>query len=220
MVRAGPPARSSVSGPFVVTLLGAESTGKTTLSQELAIALTAEGRSVAIVPEYLREFCIHHGRTPKLDEQRGIAREQTQRIAAAASRYDIVIADTTALMIAVYSEHVFGDTSLYAEAESAHAKCDLTLLTGLDLPWQADGLQRDGPQVRVPVDALVRAALARVGRPYSVIFGSGASRLHTALDCVQRALKPAPAGNEGARWHGLCDRCGDPACERLHLPRG
>lgn len=206
--------------PLVVALLGAESTGKTTLSGELGAALTAEGRNVAVVPEYLREFCIQQGRTPRPHEQRAIAREQTRRIAAATNRHDIVIADTTALMIAVYSDHVFGDTSLYSEAEASHADYGLTLMTGLDLPWQPDGLQRDGPQVRAPVDALARASLARAGLPYSVIFGSGASRRQTALACVHRALTPPPASKEGARWQGFCERCGDSRCERRHLPLG
>src|SRR6516225_9891759 len=91
---------------FVIALLGAESTGKTTLAAELATALQAPGRRVGIVAEYLREFCERHGRTPRRDEQHGIAQEQTRRIDQAAAEHDIVIADTTALMIAVYSEQV------------------------------------------------------------------------------------------------------------------
>ena len=205
---------------MVVALLGAESTGKTTLSNELGAALRAQGHTVAVVPEYLREFCHHRGRTPRQDEQRGLADEQMHRIGSAAQLHDIVIADTTALMIAVYSDHVFGDTSLYPQAEAAHAECALTLLTALDLPWLPDGLQRDGPQVREPVDALVRAALARAGLPYSVIFGGGAHRLQAALACVQRALAPPPAVAEAARWHWFCERCGDARCERQRLPIG
>jgi nicotinamide riboside kinase len=211
---------SHVTTPLVVALLGAESTGKTTLSMELASALAADGRSVAVVPEYLREFCIEQGRTPLRHEQRAIAEEQTRRIAGAASRHDIVIADTTALMIAVYSDHVFGDPSLYPTAQAAHARCGLTLITGLDLPWQPDGLQRDGPHVRAPVDALVRAALARANLPYSVIFGSGSHRMHAALACVQRALSAPPASADAGRWHWFCERCGDAACERHRFPIG
>ena len=73
-----------------------------------------------------------------------------------------MVADTTALMIAVYSEHgVRRHQPVRQRAGRRTRRCDLTLLTALDLPWQADGLQRDGPHVREPVDALVRAALAR-----------------------------------------------------------
>ena len=219
---------------FVIALLGAESTGKTTLAAALREALASPACSVALVPEYLREFCDAHQRTPRVDEQRAIAAEQTRRIDAAAREHDLVIADTTALMIAVYSDQVFGDATLYASAQAAHARCHLTLLTALDLPWQADGLQRDGPQVRGPVDAKVRAALARAGCGYSVVFGSGAARLAAALACVERARAPACAigtastrpddlddPDDGARrWHGHCERCGDPACERARvLPR-
>jgi len=42
------------------------------------------------------------------------------------------VADTTALMTAIYSEIVFGDTSLYAGVEAAQRRCDLTLLMALD----------------------------------------------------------------------------------------
>ena len=202
---------------FVVALLGAESTGKTALAQALVEALAVDGRRVALVSEYLREFCDAHGRTPRQDEQSQIADEQTRRIAQAAGTHDLVIADTTALMIAVYSDTVFGDAGLYARAEAAHrAGCDLTLLTALDLPWQADGLQRDGPHVREPVDARVRAALARAGVAYSVVFGHGDERLRAALASVQRALAPPAVDSDAqpARWHWHCERCGDANCER------
>ncbi len=201
---------------FVVALLGAESTGKTTLALALRDALAAEGCAVAVVAETLREFCDDQRRTPRRDEQQAIADEQTRRIDAAAREHAVVIADTSALMIAVYSDQVFGDTSLYPFAQAAHARCDLTLLTALDLPWRADGLQRDGPQVRAPVDAKVRAALARADIAYSVVFGSGAARLAAALACVRRALAPPAAARDdgSARWQWHCERCGEPACER------
>ncbi len=204
---------------FVVALLGAESTGKTSLASALCDALATEGRDAVVVPEYLREFCVEHGRTPRIDEQAGIAATQTARIGAAAARHAVVIADTSALMIAVYSDQVFGDASLYASAEADHARgCDLTLLTALDLPWQADGLQRDGPHVREPVDAKVRAALQRAGLDYAVVFGTGAARLSAALGALQLALAPQATTDPGAaRWHWSCERCGDADCERRRL---
>jgi len=208
---------------FVIALLGAESTGKTTLASELQGALTTPKRRVDLVAEYLREFCEQTGRTPRQDEQRGIAREQTRRIADAAAAHDIVIADTTALMIAVYSDQVFGDTSLYAEASTAQAACQLTLLTALDLPWLPDGHQRDGPHVRDPVDAKVRAALGAARLPYCVVAGHGPARLQAALAAVERALNPPPDDasiTTGARWRWHCERCGDVNCERhALLPR-
>jgi len=205
----------------VIALLGAESTGKTTLAHELADTLRAEGNDVALIAEYLREFCEQHGRTPQVHEQAGIADEQTRRIAEAAQTHDIVIADTTALMIAVYSEHVFGDRSLYAQAEETQRGYALTLLTALDLPWLPDGLQRDGPQVREPVTTQVRASLARAGVAYSVVSGSGPARLASALAAVRHAMQSSVEADDAAavRWQWTCERCGDVDCERHLLPR-
>ncbi len=190
----GAPSGRGVSGPaFVVVLLGAESTGKTTLAHELAATLATHGERVARVDEYLREFCAERGRTPCRDEQRGIAAEQTARIEVAAATADIVIADTSALMIAVYGELVFGDKSLYASALAAHRRAQLTLVMALDLPWREDGLQRDGVHVRAPVDGLIRAALAGAGTASTTIEGIGRARLGSALHAIDATRPCRPA---------------------------
>ena len=93
----------------VLVLLGGESTGKSSLAQALHQTLQGEGHDAVVVPECLRLFCETHGRTPRADEQPAIADAQTQAIAQAAGKHAIVIADTGALMTAVYSARLFGD---------------------------------------------------------------------------------------------------------------
>jgi nicotinamide riboside kinase len=200
----------------VIAIVGAESTGKTTLARELADAMAAQGRRVARVDEALREFCQQHGRTPRSTEQAAIAREQARRIAHAALDNELVIADTSALMVAIYSQHLFDDPSLIGDALADHAGYRLTLLTALDLPWVADGWIRDGAHVREPVDALLRAALQRGGVDHAVISGRGAERLRSAQRAVMAALQPPLAGR--TRWRHVCAECGDADCER-HLLR-
>lgn len=203
----------------VIAVLGAESTGKTELARALAMRLEARGIAASFVGEYLREWCDREGRTPRPDEQSAIADEQTRRIAAAAAN-GVAVADTTAVMTAVYSDLLFNDTSLYDAALAAQRRCSITLLTALDLPWVADGLQRDGPQVREPVDALVRAALARGGVPYAVVHGSGPERLANAWSAINsiadHAERTGAAGQkdaESAGWNWPCEKCSDPGCE-------
>jgi len=173
---------------FVVALLGAESTGKTTLAAEIGAALAAQDLRVAVVGEALREFCDANARTPRRDEQATIAATQSARIDAAAARHDIVVADTSALMIAVYSDFVFADATLYPIALAAQRRCDLTLVTELDLPWQPDGLQREGAHVRAPVDALLRSALAGADIAFTTIAGIGSERVEAALRAIDAAL--------------------------------
>jgi len=59
------------SAGAVIALIGAESTGKTTLARQLPDTLRSAGHRVAHVDEYLREFCVRNGRTPRADEQAG-----------------------------------------------------------------------------------------------------------------------------------------------------
>jgi nicotinamide riboside kinase len=208
------------AGGMKIALLGAESTGKTRLAGELAAHLRGGGRSVAVVPEVLRQWCEREGRTPRPEEQMPIAQEQERRVDVAAQSSEVVIADTTALMVAIYSAMLFEDGSLYRFALERQRAYDLTLLTGLDLPWVADGLQRDGPHVREPVDALVRAALGKAGVAYRVVYGQGEERLRNALvaigsiaEEVQPVRATADFPSEKRAWAWICDKCSDPQCE-------
>jgi nicotinamide riboside kinase len=213
---------------LVIAILGAESTGKTDLAAALAPRITADtGLATTWVPELLREWCDAHGRTPRRDEQIDIARGQQARIDAAARGFDVVLCDTTALMTAVYSRYVFADTSLDAYALAEHRRCAHTLLTALDLPWQPDGLQRDGPHAREPVDALVRELLIAHALPWSLVQGLGDARVANALDAITPLLRtrtPPGAGlfsRLAARdaaapaWQWVCEKCDVPECEHL-----
>ena len=235
-------------GPLRVAIVGAESTGKSQLAQALAQRLGDEfGLRCACVGEYLRDWCDERGRTPRADEQLGIAQEQQRRIeqAAAQSGVDVVLCDTTPIMISVYSELLFDDVSLDAVARPFQQGLDATLLTALDLPWIADGLQRDGPHVRGPVDALVRARLNAWRVDWSLVSGTGAQRADHAIDALRPLLRrratpgadggtPGTDSTSGTTSVGsrlfsrlldsrggppapawVCERCDEPACEHL-----
>lgn len=213
-----------------IGVVGAESTGKTTLASGLALRLAQDtGLRVAWVPEWLREWCDRTGRTPLAHEQGAILRTQHDRIEAAAAMHDVVVCDTTALMTAVYSRLIFDDRSLDERAMALHSRMALTLLTALDLPWEPDGHQRDGAHVREPVDALLRELLLSHRLPWSVIGGEGPARLQQALNAVRPLLPPPgaaspglftrltghrtdPAGSDPAAWS--CDCCSVPGLER------
>jgi nicotinamide riboside kinase len=230
------PATEPPPAPLRVAIVGAESTGKSELARALADALAREfALRCGVVDELLRDWCVAHGRTPRADEQSAIALEHARRITAAAARpdVDVVVCDTTPLMVAVYSDLLFDDRTLQPVARDCQRTMDLTLLTALDLPWVADGLQRDGPHVREPVDTRVRALLGEWGTTWSLVGGSGAARVGGALDALrpllrERARKERSTGlfgrllgsQEGppvAPW--VCERCDDPSCEHLRGTR-
>ena len=240
-----------------IAVLGAESTGKSQLAGELAGALRSQGRSVSLVGEYLREWCDVNGRTPRAEEQALIAHEQVRRVEAADGGHPpatnhatdpIVLADTTALMTAVYSELLFNDASLHDFAIAHQRSYGITLLTGLDLPWMADGLQRDGPHTQEAADSLLRAVLGRASLAYQVVYGKGPARLENALHAIDaiteitdtsgtnattsiaihahgtraRALFSSQKQEKSAKtavWTWPCDKCSDPECEHRLFTR-
>jgi len=202
-----------MSESTIIAVLGAESTGKSQLAATLGASLAGAGLDVVVVPELLRTFCAEHGRTPRADEQAALARAQSGRIRQAAARHALVIADTTALMTAVYSELLFDDPSLYAESLQQQRACRLNLVMGLDLPWVADGIQRDGPRAQQAVDARLREVLQAQGLPFSVVYGAGRARADAALGVVWRCLRPPAPVADQPRWRWICQHCGDGACE-------
>jgi nicotinamide riboside kinase len=214
----------------IIAIVGAESTGKSTLAAALAPRLASQtGLPCTVVGEVLREWCDREGRTPRADEQLAIATEQRRRTEAAAAEFDLVVADTMPLMVAVYSQLLFDDDALVPMAIAAQRSAAATLLTALDLPWVPDGHQRDGPHVRTPVDQRLRALLGAHGIAWSVVGGQGAARLDQALAAVgpllatlapaQAGLFTGLAGREAAQpaWRWVCESCDEPDCEHAAL---
>ena len=204
---------------FTVALLGGESSGKTTLGLALTHQLNALGVSATLVPEHLRAWCEREGRAPLAHEQAAIAAEQSRQIAEGIqSGARVVVADTTALVLAAYSDRVFNDHSLLPASLKAQQLCHLTLLMGLDLPWQADGLFRQGPGMRADIDAVLRRELQSADIPFQTVYGSAEARLQHALRAVGALLgRPLVAHNPeleagSGRW--TCENCSDPDCER------
>ena len=203
---------------LTVTLLGGESSGKTTLAQSLITTLERQhGLCCVGVEEGLRRWCQTHGRTPLAHEQAAIAAEQIERINAATRTpgVDVVVADTTALMTAAYSEQYFQDTGLWASALQAQAHYTQTWLMGLDTPWQADGAWRDGPAARATTDGLLRHRLNEAGLSYATLWGSLNERLTQVLHALKRPLgldwADGPERDSRRPWR--CEHCADPESE-------
>ena len=148
-------------------------------------------------------------------------------------------------MTAVYSELLFQDGSLHDFAIAHQRSYDITLLTGLDLPWMADGLQRDGPRTQEAADSLLRSVLGRASLDFHVVYGTGIARLENALhaisaldaidaiDAIQSIASYTNGNRAGAlfppqkqenpattaAWTWPCDKCSDPDCERRLFTR-
>lgn len=151
-----------------VAILGAESSGKSTLAATLA-----ERFGTVWVPEYLREFVDTMGRVPYEDDQYPIARRQVAREEAAAMHANgVLFCDTTPLMTAIYSQFYWGRVDAGLAQLAARHDYALTLVTAPDSPWEEDGLMRESDEVRQHIHQQVLAQLAAKGIAYTLVSGT------------------------------------------------
>ena len=170
----------------MIAIVGAESTGKSTLAQALAQHLGAH-----YLPEYLREFCDRMRRTPTAQEQGGIVAGQLaserHALTVLAATAPWVIVDSTPLMTAIYSSEYFADDSLLAAAIQHQRRYALTLVAGDDIAWVADGIQRDGPVIRQRCQRRLIETLEQHEIRFNVLVGEVETRLSNALVLLHAA---------------------------------
>jgi len=172
-----------------VVLIGAESTGKTTLAADLA----AEFDTVWI-PEYGREYWeakMERGE-PNVwapAEFGTIAREQCEREDAAARISNrVLICDTDAFATRVWYRRYMGGWSSEVDAiAAAHRRPDLYLLTDIATPFEQDGT-RDGEAIRDGMHATFEAELTADARPFVRVTGSRTERLSAASEAIRNLM--------------------------------
>lgn len=180
------PAARSWLGVRVV-VLGAESTGSTTLAEALAERLGASW-----VPEYGREHSITRKgglETPwRSDEFDLIVDRQIdlERRALRTMPTPVLVCDTDVLATALWHERYVGAAAPAILARAATHRPALYVLTGDEIPFVQDGM-RDGEHIRHLMQDRFRGALAEAGVPWLEVRGSVAERVAQALPAIERA---------------------------------
>jgi HTH-type transcriptional regulator, transcriptional repressor of NAD biosynthesis genes len=172
-----------------VCLVGAESTGKTTLATRLA----AHYRTVW-VPEYGRDYAERKlkGPEPKLwrtSEFVHIAREQNRledRLARTCDR--LLVCDTDSFATTLWHERYIGTASAEVAAIAADRRPDLYLLGDVTLPFVQDGT-RDGEHIRHAMHRRFEEELSKRGVRWGALRGDAASQWRTALDACDDLLR-------------------------------
>lgn len=172
-----------------VVVVGAESTGTTTLARDLARTLKTEW-----VPEYGREYSRRKQAAGdgiwRSEEFLEIAREQTRMEEQAARRANrILICDTNAFATCLWHRRYMGFDHQPLGEFAKGGRADLYLLTGNEIPFVQDGL-RDGEHIRDMMHHWFEAALARQQVPWLLVCGSAKERLNSAMGAVRQLLVP------------------------------
>lgn len=168
-----------------IVIIGPESTGKSTLSRELAAYFEEPW-----VPEYAREYLDRLGRPYGYSDLLAIAEGQINKedeMAAMAS--DKLFCDTDLRVIKVWSEHRFKRTHSWIKEQIEDRKYSLYLLTATDIPWQDDP-QREhpDPEMRQYFMEVYENEMRSSGLPWIIISGSEKNRLTKAIDFIRKTL--------------------------------
>jgi nicotinamide riboside kinase len=174
------------TGLFKVVLFGPESTGKTTLSKQLA-----KHYNTIWVPEFAREYlqdkwdreqktCEPKDLLPIAEGQMKLENELARQAK------DILICDTDLLETKVYSEaYYLGYCNPVLEKYALQNRYDLYLLTYVDTPWEADDL-RDRPNEREKMFTYFKDTLEQYGKNFIILKGEKNARLKKAIAQIDK----------------------------------
>lgn len=169
-----------------VAILGAESTGKTTLCRDLAAHFGCPW-----VPEYMRTYlqakwdkehltCTWEDLLPIAQGQIELENKLAAQ-AAQNSDSSYLFCDTSLFELMVYANWYYGDCpDALTQAALTH-HYDLILLTEVDIPWVADDL-RDSPHQRDEISAYFESQLTRHQKPFHRIGGDRDERVQQVLE--------------------------------------
>jgi len=172
-----------------VVLFGPESTGKTTLSEQLA-----RHYNTVWVPEYAREYlqdkwnnerktCETKDLLPIAEGQMYLENSLTKKAT------DILICDTDLLETKVYSEaYYLGYCDPLLEKYALKNAYDLYFLTYIDIPWERDDL-RDKPTERERMFLYFKETLEKYNQNFVILKGDKKTRLATAVQHMDKLLK-------------------------------
>ncbi|MCX4802467.1 AAA family ATPase [Streptomyces sp. NBC_01214] len=200
----GPAVRAALTRRVVV--LGAESTGTTTLSRALADHYRRRGgvwAKTGWVPEYGRRYSEEKLAAARAADPAAswadvsftsqefpvIARHQdADEEHAARLGSPVLFCDTDSFATGIWHERYMGGRNAEVERIADLTRRDLYLLTDhADVPFEDDGL-RDGEHLRPWMTERFRAELERTGRRFLVVRGDRAARLEAAVRAVDALL--------------------------------
>ena len=172
---------------LAVAIVGVESTGKSTLAEDLAQYYQTEW-----VCEFAREYLETLGRYYSYEDILYIAQNQHKNIQEAIknSSRDVIFIDTELLVTKIWEEYVFGKCHFWIDDTLPKQTYQLYLLTDIDLPWEPDPLREyPEPEKRQEIHELYLFYLKKYGFNYHLISGNRQERLQNAIKVIENYRK-------------------------------
>jgi nicotinamide riboside kinase len=180
---------------YKIVLIGPESTGKTTLAEQLA-----EHYQGVYCTEYARTYLQQNTKPYTYNNLLTIAKQQllleqqcTQQLVELAqhtSKCQYLFIDTDMQVMQVWCEWVFNDCHQFILDQKASRHYHLYLLCAPDIAWQKDIL-REYPdlQTRLALYNIYKNYLENQQTPWTIIKGTGIERVNNAINSINSFLR-------------------------------
>lgn len=169
-----------------IVVVGAESTGTTTLARDLATAL-----NVPWVPEIGRDYTESILTTNYEwfdDDFYRIGRlQQAYENEIAARSNGVIVCDTNAVATELWQRRYMGRTTAKMKRIAARDKADLYIITGDEIPFVQDGI-RDGEHIRHRMHRWFLTHIRKTGIPMIIVHGPRDTRLADALVAARKMI--------------------------------
>jgi|LSQX01.1.fsa_nt_gb nicotinamide riboside kinase len=173
------------STPAIFVVTGAESTGKSAVTEWLA-----KYYNVPYIPEFARSYVEKLKRPYTYKDVEIIASTQIKEIAGYMnSNYPFIFVDTWLIITKVWFEVVFGKSPLWLEDEIKKYKINIFLVCDIDLPWVPDPIRENGGEKRIMLQNRYIEIIEIYGFDYKIVSGINEDRFINALNIIEERIK-------------------------------
>jgi len=166
-----------------IAVTGPESTGKTSLTKELALHYND-----VWVPEFARDYIELLNRPYNEQDLQSIAEGQIKTYKEKLLQAkNFIFSDTELLVIKIWYENAYKHCPQWILDAIERQKYDLYLLCNIDLPWTYDP-QREHPHLRKYFFNLYKKELEKYQWNYVVISGDGHERTKMAMNEIDKLI--------------------------------
>lgn len=166
-----------------IVITGAESTGKTTLSRQLA-----HHYQTICISELAKSDPDKLNQGYNIQEMEAIAKKQIDIEANIIENNRPIFFDTWLIITKVWFDTTIGNHPTWIDDAIHNSNIKLFLICDIDLPWIYDPMNENGGKKRILLQKTYIEEIEKLGFPYKIINGIGDARTQKAISAIESLM--------------------------------